>query len=386
MERPETAFLSERHQLPFLVAVETDPLRYHGEYAVRPTPLTLQETEKLLAHIAADLGKLFPDIHQHGLCLAGVLYDQAQVLRPGRPLFRAMADVARRRWKQHGRRSGLLSIGTADDHLPREELVPDPALPPGILQLLCLQVHGDAEALRVLEDEMEHRFMEEGQLSPLSARALERAFAIATTHVRFLTVTDLQAMLKLQLEHFGFPALWTLIDAALEDAPPCEVRGEGGQRFRWSDGVVHAEFETFDHWARHGSGRELATDALAEKYLAWTREYRQLLITLAAHGIRVEQHLPGSEEALTDLFLEEPGAAPSEQPNAITEHGGGELGTLAVTVAEDGKLRHFYPLAPEGSNALHAHIAGLGIAHKGLSFPGRICIDPDHRRLTADCA
>ena len=377
--------MSERHQLPFLVAVETDPLRYHGENAVRPAPLSLKESEQLLAHIAADLGKLFPDIHQHGLVLAGVLYDQAQVLRPGLPLFRAMAEVARRRWKQHGRRTGLLSLGTADGQLPRQELVPDPALPPGVLQLLCLQLHGDADALRTLEDEMEHRFMEEGQLSPLSARALERAFGVASTHVRFLTVTDLLAMLKLQLEHFGFPALWRLIDAALESAPPCEVRGEGGQRFRWFDGAVHAEFETFDHWARHGGGRELPADELAESYVAWTREYRQLLITLAAHGVRVEQHLPGSDESLTGLFLEESGAAAGEQANAITEHDGGELGILAVTVAQDGKLRHFYPLAPEGSNALHAHIAGLGIAHEGLSFPGHICFDPAHRRLAADC-
>ena len=378
--------MSERHQLPFLVAVETDPLRYHGEHAVRPAPLSPQETEQLLAHVAADLGKLFPDVNQHGLCLVGALYDQAQVLRPGQPLFRAMADVARRRWKQQGRRSGLLSVGTADGHLPRDELVPDGALPPGILQLLCLQLHGDAEALRSLEDEMEHRFMEEGQLSPLSARALERAFGIATTHVRFLTVTDLLAMLKLQLEHFGFPALWTLIDAALEDAPPCEVTGEGGQHFRWADGAVRAEFETFDHWARRGGGRDLPADALAATYLAWTREYRQLLITLSAHGIQVEQHLPGSDAPLTGLFLEESGAEAGDQPNAITEHDGGELGTLAVTVAQDGRLRHFYPLAPEGSNALHAHIAGLGIAHEGLSFPGRLCFDPEQRRLAADCA
>ena len=378
--------MSERHQLPFLVAVETDPLRYHGEHAVRPAPLDVQESEQLLAHIAADLGKLFPDINQHGLCLAGALYDQAQVLRPGLPLFQAMADVARRRWKQQGQRAGLLSIGAAAGRLPRQELVPDPGLPPGVLQLLCLQLHGETDALRSLEDDMEHRFMEEGQLSPLSARALEQTFGIATTHVRFLTVTDLHAMLKLQLEHFGFPALWRLIDAALESAPACEVAGEAGQKFRWDDGAVHAEFQTFDHWARHGGGRALSADTLAEAYLAWTREYRQILITLEAHGIRVEQHLPGSAQPLTSLFLEEAGAEAGDRPNAITEHDGGELGTLAVTVAQAGTLRHFYPLVPEGSNALHAHIAGLGVAHEGLSFPGRLCFDPNHRRLTADCA
>jgi hypothetical protein len=349
----------------------------------------MAEAEQLLAHIAADLGKLFPDVNQHGLCCVGALYDQAQVLRPRYPLFRGMAEVARRRWKQRGaesaRRTGLLSIGSADGHLPREELVPDPALPPGVLQLLPLQLHGDAAALEALEDDMEHRFMEEGQLSPLTARALERAFGIATTHVRFLTVTDLLAMLKLQLEHFGFPALWTLIDAALEDAQALEASGSAGQRFRWSEGAVHAEFQTFDHWARGGGGRDLPAEELASAYLAWTREYRQLLITLAAHGIKVEQHLPGESEPLRGLFLEESGAAAGQQANAITEHEGGELGTLAVTVAQDGRLRHFYPLVPEGSNALHEHLAELGIAHQGLSYPGRLCFDPERRRLAADC-
>ena len=381
--------MSERHRLPFLVAVETDPLRYHGEHAVRPAPLAMADAEQLLAHLAADLGKLFPDVNQHGLCFVGALYDQAQVLRPGYPLFRGMADVALRRWKERGAgstgRTGLLSIGTADGHLPREELVPDPALPPGILQLLPLQLHGDTEALEALEDDMEHRFMEEGQLSPLSARALERAFGIATTHVRFLTVTDLFAMLKLQLEHFGFPALWTLIDAALEDAPALEVSGSAGQRFRWAEGAVHAEFQTFDHWALEGGGRDLPAGELASAYLAWTREYRQLLVTLAAHGITVQQHLPGEKEPLKGLFLEESGAPAGPQANAITEHDGGELGTLAVTVARDGELRNFYPLAPEGSNALHEHLAELGIAHQGLSFPGRLCFDPAQRRLAADC-
>ena len=58
---------------------------------------------------------------------------------------------------------------------------------------------------------------------------------------------------------------------------------------------------------------------------------------------------------------------------------------MAVTVVEDGRTRHYYPLEPEGFNALHAHIAGLNVARQGLSYPGRLCFDPDTRRLVADC-
>ncbi len=378
--------MSERRVLPLLVAIETDPLRYHGEHAVRPVPLDPPAADQLLAHVGADLGKLFPMVRRHGLVMSAALYDQAQVLRPGYPVFRAMTDVARRRWEREGERTGLMSIGAAGGHLPSEDLVPDATLPPGVLQLLPLQLHGDARELDGLEDDMEHRFMEEGQLSVHSARALEQSFRIATTHVRFLTLTDLLAMLKMQLDHFGFGALWTLLDAALESEPgPVEATGAAGQRFCWRDGAVHARFETFDHWAGRGAGAEHPAESLAEGYIAWTREYRQMLVTLGAHGVPVVQHLPGDPAPLEGLFLEEDAGPTEGGAPAVTEHDGGDLGALAVTVSHAGRLHHFYPLAPEGANALHAHIAGLGVAHGGLSYPGCLCIDEDRRRLAADC-
>ena len=378
--------MSSSRELPFLVAVETDPLRYHGEHPLQPAPLEASEAEQLLAHVAADLGRLFPAAQRFGLCGVGALYDQAQVLRPGWPLFRAMRDVARRRWKRQGDRTGLLSIGAADGHLPREELTPDPALPPGMLQLIALQLHGPAQELAALEDDMEHRFMEEGQLSPLTARAIERAFGVTSTHVRFLTLTDLRAMLTLQLEHFGFDALANLLDAALEGEPETrEVRGPGGQRYRWQDGSVWAEFQTLDHWAREGGGEAVDAGELGAGYVEWTREYRRLLITLTAHGVPVVQHLPGASQALEGLFFEEDAGPSGDEAPMITEHDGGDLGTLAVSVVHEGRLRHYYPLAPEGSNALHDHIAGLGVASHGVAFPGTVCIDPDRRRLAADC-
>lgn len=378
--------MSARRTLPFLVAVETDPLRYHGEHAVQPSPLAAGEAEQLLAHVAADLAKLFPAVSAHGLCGAGALYDQAQVLRPGWPLFAAMADVARRRWKKEDAVGGLLSIGTAGGHMPAAELAPDPALPPGILLLLPLQLHGDATALDRLEADMEHRFMEEGQLSPLTARAIENAFGVATTHARFITRTDLMAMLKLQLEHFGFAGLWTLLDAALESSPePREVALDAGPRFAWDGTAVRACFEPFDHWATEGGGRELPPEALLEAYLAWTREYRRYRVTLDAHDVPVTAHLPGEETPLEGLFLAvDAGPAEPREP-AITEHDGGDLGVLAVTVVHEGRLRHFYPLAPEGSNAIHRHLAEQGVAAGGVAYPGRPCLDAAARALAPDC-
>lgn len=379
--------MSTRRTLPFLVAVETDPLRYHGEHAHLPSPLPTAGAEQVLAHLAADLARLFPRVTTHRLCGIGALYDQAQILRPDWPLFSALADVARRRWKKDGESAGIMGIGAVDGRMPEPGLEPDPDLPPGILLLLPLQLQGPTDELDALEEDMEHRFMEEGQLSPLSARALENAFGIATTHARFITLTDLRAMLKLQLEHFGFTALSDLLDVALEgDAAPRDVHAASGQHFHWDGSAVNATFETFDHWASEGAGSETPAEGLVEAYRDWTREHRRMLVTLQAHGVSVRQVLAGSGASLEGVFFEEDAGPAAGQAPGVTEHDGGDLGTLVVSVVHDGRLKHFWPLAPEGSNALHAHIATLGLEQAVVAYPGATCIDPAARRLAPDCA
>ena len=104
---------------------------------------------------------------------------------------------------------------------------------------------GPAEEAGALEDSMEHLFMDQGQLSAHSAKGLEASFGIASNHARFMTLTDLQALLRMQLEHFGFLGLWQLLDAAMESGEDSlEVRGREGQRFRWDAPVVRATTAT----------------------------------------------------------------------------------------------------------------------------------------------
>lgn len=372
-------------RLPFLVAIETDPLRYHGENGHAPEPLSAAATEQLIARIAADLAELFPTVRRESFCITGVLYDQAQLLRPGWPIFDAMAEVARARRGREAHAPSMLSIGASDGDLPHGDLAPDRDVPPGILQLLPCMVLGDGNALAGLEDDMEHRFLEEGQLSPKTSQALEQAFQIGVAHARFMTLTDLQAMLKLQLEHFGFGGLWTLLDAALEaDPTPQTVSGAVGQHFHWDGGQVVAEFETFDHWAKHGAGKDVEAERLVPAYADWTREYRQYLVTLAAHGVTVEQRQAADNQVLDGSFLDEPAGAAPEGPCSITEQGADELGLVAVTLAFEGQLHHFYPLVPEGLNAIHDHIRSLGARDLALAFPAALSHDPVQRRLVPE--
>lgn len=378
---------SIQHQY-VLIGIETDPTRYHGENASRPALLNRVAAEQVLAHIATDLNKMFPAIHHCALSMAGALFDQTQLFRPQLPIFNALETL------QHSSNPGddfqprLLSVGASEGTMPLQELQPFENIALGLLQILPLLVSGPAELVASLADDMEHLFLEQGQLSAHSAKALESQFQISVNHARFMTFTDLNAMLRLQLEHYGFLPLWELLDAAMVPLTKTqEVSTQGGLRFKWQNGAVHSYFESFDWWARYGGGAEIPAgdQQLQAAYADWTREYRRYLTMLTAHGVRVIQHLPGLEDAeLTDSFLvEESTITPEEFAAAITEHSVGDLGTIAVTVVNGKRQMNFYPLQASGLNDLHQFIHEQGFSGD-IAYPGNICYNENSRQLDAE--
>jgi len=369
-----------------MVAIETDATRYYGPDAVRPAVLDAARTEQLLAHLAADLQALLPELSRCSLIAAGALYDQTQVLRPGYPLFAALEATAT---GASGRfQPGLVSIGAAGGRMPVPELQPFGDIPLGMLQLLPIVVHGPAPLVAEIGQAMEYRFLEEGQLSAHSATWLGPEFGITINHARLMTLTDLSALLRLQLEHFGFLPMWELLDAALAGrAETLTVTTSAGQRYEWTDGAVHTDFQTFDHWANKGGGANLPAGrlALAEGYGDLTREMRQYLTTLQAHGLTVHVHLPGSRDRLEGSFFREVGAAaPAVSAPVVTEHNLGGLGTIAITVVHEGRIENYYPLRPRGLNDIHARLRDRIPGGQTFAFPGTLMYDEATRRLRPD--
>jgi hypothetical protein len=370
-----------------LVAIETDATRYYGTNATRPAVLGVSDSEQLLAHIGADLKALFPGISDCSLIAAGALFDQTQVLRPSYPVFSALESTSTND-RAENFKPGLVSIAAQGGKIPHEDLRPLSDIPLGLLQLLPIVVHGPAGLVSELGQLMEYRFLEEGQVSAHSAAWMETAFSVSVNHARFMTLTDLNAMLRLQLEHFGFLPMWELLDAALNgQTAPLEVVSQGGHAFEWQNGSVWTHFETFDSWSAsgEGAGMEASRQALAAAYGDWTRETRQYLTTLNAHGLDVKFLLSGSEVPLPGTFFKQPGGTAACAGEAIiTEHSYAELGTIAVTVCSCGKVDHYYPLSPRGLNDIHAHIRKHVPGVHTVAFPGSILYDETTRALRPD--
>ena len=370
-----------------LVAIETDATRFYGANASRPAMLGATDSEQMLAHLAADLKTLLPDISRCSVIAAGALFDQTQILRPSFPVFRALEAVSTNNTAENFK-PGLVSVGARDGKMPSIDLQPDSDIPLGLLQLLPVAIHGPADLVSELGQAMEYRFMEEGQVSAHSASWLETAFGIQVNHARLMTLTDLNAMLRMQLDHFGFLPLWELLDAALsESTEPLTVQTESGLQFDWRNGVVHTPFETFDRWASHGKGAGITAErlALAAAYGDWTREIRQYLTTLKAHGLEINFHLDGNGPAMEGTFFKEPSdTAPGTGDATITEHSYSELGTIAVTVRNGDRVENYYPLCPQGLNDIQTYIRKNVPGVHMVAFPGTILYDEKTRSLVPD--
>jgi hypothetical protein len=367
------------------LAIESDATRYHGSNAQRPRLLDQNQAQQMLAHLTTDLCNLLPGFAHCDLVTAGALFDQTQVLRPGYPLLAAMEKELTANGSSGN--AARLSLGAENGCIGPRALMPEDDIPLGILQLLPVVVRAEPGMLAELGAEMEHRFMEEGQVSAHTARWLEPAFAIKINHARFMTLMDLNAMFRLQLEHFGFLPLWQLVDAALNQLDEFEVKLDGGQVFRWHDGVVHMEFQTFDYWSSRGSGQKMESyrGKLAGGYADWTRLMRQYLAMLTAHRIKVEIALPGPGAALPDsFFVETSTAKPRPRCAEVTEHSFAELGTVCISVLSNGTQRNYYPLRPQGLNDIQDAIRQLGLGGRTIAYPGSILFDESKRHLVAE--
>ena len=377
--------MSELSHYPCLLAIETDATSFHGAGARLPKLPDKTAAEQLIAHIAADLEGLLPGIRGTTLSTCAAVYDQTQVLRPGYPLFDALQQLLEASYQGQSFQPRLTSFAAADGRMPHIGLQPAADIPLSMLVLIPALVSGEPDAISSLAYVMESRFMEHGQVSAGHAQWLAATFDIEILHARYMTVTDLAAMLRMQLDSVGFLHLWELLDHALNlPLEPCEIETPSGSYFKYSDAVVTSRLLTFDQWAAGpGAGIEADQRALSEGFCIYTQQQRQYLVSLAAHGIPiVHQSADGSNIDPDQLYFCDIQPAPDiTDPATLTYHSNLDLGTIAMTVIHGDTQYDYYPLLPSGLAAIEQRIAEQLGDNPVIAYSATICMDAVRRRL-----
>jgi len=397
-----------------LLAIELDP-QYTDLDSVPPEPLSVAAATALASHLAKDLSTILGGIEHLGLIFPGALYDQTEILRPGLPLIEALADLYRGSLRNSSFEPRLIALGTDRAFFPVSAINPLRRPGSGPLLLLPFCLVGPDKDIALIARTMEDTLMQNGQVSPATAEAVGQAFGLTMLNISFVTVSDLCALLRVQLESHGFLPLWELLEHAwFQQLGSYSVTLESGNRFVVSGDHAHTPFYTFDDWAQFGPGKKLPSSKLGAGYSDWVRMQRQYASALEAYGLHARRVLanPRLEEALAtednEAALEALREIPclsgdylverifhndselQEQAMLITHQADPELGTLAYTVITldgDGqlvRLEHHYPLQPQGvrviADQLTQRCTEQGMERQVL-HPGRLLYSDSSRSL-----
>ena len=359
--------------LPIVLALE--PVA--GEASPRTT-LSRDEAAELAELIAADLHALVPQVGAARLALAGALFDQVELLRPGFPVWATLDELARR--VPRGQLDNVVAFGSHDGHMPAQPLEPSPIFADGPMRLLPLSLLAPAALAEELSELLEVHLVGRGEAGTLTADWLMRTLGIRLEHVRYLSRNDLLALTCVQYEHVNLASLWTLLEAALLTPQHAEsTMSARGLSLQYADDKVLAQSPAQWLAAQTGDVAQRAHD-----FAGIVFELRQYVALLDAHQLPLllQPAAQTKTEAGAGYLLETLAAVePGYESPALFAHEAPGLGVVALTVAQRGDggaaraLAHGYPWQPQALGPLLALLADrYGIAPE-LHALGRVVLD-----------
>ena len=311
--------------------------------------LTRATAEGLNAAMGAQLARFLPPEHDYGFVWSAAIYDPAQLLRRGFPLYQELANlfVAGQR---HGVDAGqCLTLCELDGRMPTALLEPESAIGGGTLYVIPIAVTGNEQAIAAASAQLESELYDQGLADAAVVFELHRDLGVAFEHVRLMSLMDLSAMMAAQLEHVGFGCAWQLIEELLYAKPPHEIEviSPLGQSLKLDEDAVWLAFEPYSlHARRHSGDAGMRLESYAEKL----HEFRQLQGLLAAHGIAVRVRLPQADtdhacSRQSDDFVIE--TVSEGTPTRALLHEAPGLGALAFTLVDalGSIIEHRYPLS-----------------------------------------
>ncbi len=360
--------------LPIVLALE--PVA--GEPAARMT-LSRDEAAELAERVAADLHTLVPQVDAARLALAGALFDQVELLRPGFPVWATLDELARR--VPRGQLDNVVAFGSHDGRMPAQPLEPSPIFADGPMRLLPMSLLAPATLAGELSEQLEIQLVGRGEASAPTADWLMRTLGIRLEHVRYLSRNDLLALTCVQYEHVNLAPLWTLLETALLTPERTEsTMSARGLHLRYEHGKVLAQSPS--QWLAAQKTDDVA--GRAHDLAGIVFELRQYAALLAAHQLPLLLQADAGEqvEQGDGYLLETLAAAESaHEPPALFAHEAAGLGVVAITVAQRGDggvahvLAHGYPLRPGALGPLLALLADRHGIPADLLALGRVVLD-----------
>lgn len=400
-----------------LLAIELD-LSEIGAHWMPPPPLNIAVAEAVAAHLAKDLQAILDDIAALGLIVPGALYDQTEILRPGFPLIAALAELYQRSL-QGGFTPAVMALGSEHGYLPVPALDPKREHSAGPLLLLPFCLVGPRSEIQRVAAILEERLLQDGIVSDATTHLVEQAFGIKALNMSLATLSDVCALLRMQLEASAMLPLWEMLEHAWFERPGvfATMLG-GGNRFFIEGDHAHTTFYTFDDWAQFGPGQHQPSAELGAAYLEWAQLQRQYTTALEAYGLEVrwvlanpqlEKVLASDQDALSkkaamreipclsgDYLVESilhTAQQHQEQQIIITHHADEKLGSIAYTVASlsmNGELlglEHHYPLRPQGLGVIIERLVQRCEeqgAQRQVLHPGKLLYSEEQRNLQSE--
>ncbi|UXI68551.1 hypothetical protein [Tahibacter amnicola] len=338
-----------------------------------------EETEHLAGLLAEDLCKLLPGAESTHLVLAGALFDQTQLLRPGWPVFAELAELAQRGLPAADPTPRVLAFGAHEGAMPTPVLQPEPALGSGAMLFLPWMFCGESSAVQALGQRMERDFVARGEAGARTSDALMRLTGLRLEHARYLTRHDVCALSCVQLEHAGLSALWQMLEPALLSPDnTAEALSSRGRRWHYAKGSAYTTVPDYAAWhAEHGN--VLAPADRAHAYAGSLFELRQFAALLAAHRVplRFDDSAAQCPWPVQQLAVVDPSLPPAR----LFAHEARGLGIVAVTAAQPiGSsawriLAHAWPLDTTSLAALTTHFADQFGAEPQLQRLGTLVLD-----------
>lgn len=346
--------------------------------------LQREEASHVAALLADDLRRLLPGAEHAHLACAGALFDAAQLLRPGFPVFAALGDLADR--AAHTATSPqVIAFGAHDRTMPLPALQPLDDRDVGPMLFVPWSLFGPPTVMQQLGERMEHEFLARGEAGVELADLLMRTLGLRFEHARLLTRHDLCALTCVQLEHAGFAAVWEVLETALLTPQSSHsAMSLRGRVWHWENGVARTASPGFAAWLAL-QGTQVEPAQRAHEWVGALFELRLFMAILGAHAVPVvldgvEQVDGGAIETLAPMDPQ--GPAPR-----LFAHAGTGLGTVAFSVTQSAGhvervIAHAYPLgqrAHETMCALLAQRYGCGALPHVL---GRVVLDEASASLT----